>query len=74
MDMSVDVRQGIRSLRRHGGLTLAAMTTLGLGIGAALTMAGSWSTSCSGRCRCETRSASSCPGASSRRRASGMFP
>jgi predicted permease len=40
MDMSLDIRQGIRSLRRHRGLTLAAITTLGLGIGAALTMAG----------------------------------
>jgi predicted permease len=40
MDMSLDIRQGVRSLRRHRGLTLAAITTLGLGIGAALTMAG----------------------------------
>jgi hypothetical protein len=40
MDMSLDIRQGIRSLRRHRGLTLAAIATLGLGIGAALTMAG----------------------------------
>ena len=40
MDLSLDLRQGIRSLRRHRGLTLAAAVTLGLGIGAALTMAG----------------------------------
>jgi hypothetical protein len=40
VDLSLDLRQGIRSLRRHLGLTLAATATLGLGIGAALTMAG----------------------------------
>jgi putative ABC transport system permease protein len=40
MDMALEIRQGIRSLRRHQGLTLAAIATLGLGIGAALTMAG----------------------------------
>ncbi|MBA3317335.1 MAG: ABC transporter permease [Gemmatimonadales bacterium] len=40
MDISLDIRQGIRNLRRHRGLTLAAMTTLGLGVGATLTMAG----------------------------------
>jgi putative ABC transport system permease protein len=40
MDLSLDIRQGLRSLRRHRGLTLAAGVTLGLGIGAALTMAG----------------------------------
>jgi putative ABC transport system permease protein len=36
----LDVRHALRSLRRHWKLTLAATTTLGLGIGAALTMAG----------------------------------
>ena len=40
MDLALDVRQGLRSLRRHRMLTLAAAVTLGLGIGAALTMAG----------------------------------
>jgi putative ABC transport system permease protein len=40
MNLKLDIRQGIRSLRRHRGLTLAAAATLGLGIGAALTMAG----------------------------------
>jgi predicted permease len=40
MEISLDIRQGVRSLRRHRGLTLAAVTTLGVGIGAALTMAG----------------------------------
>jgi predicted permease len=40
MEMSLEIRQGIRSLLRHRGLTLAAMATLGLGVGAALTMAG----------------------------------
>ncbi len=40
MDLSLDIRQAIRSLRRHRALTLAAAVTLGLGIGAAVTMAG----------------------------------
>ncbi len=40
MNLSLDIRQAVRSLRRHRGLTLAASATLGLGIGAALTMAG----------------------------------
>ena len=40
MTASLDVRHAIRSLRRHWQLTLAAAMTLGLGIGAALTMAG----------------------------------
>lgn len=40
MDLALDFRQGIRSLRRHRGLAIAATATLGLGIGAALTMAG----------------------------------
>jgi predicted permease len=40
MTVSLDVRHAIRSLRRHWQLTLAAAMTLGLGIGAALTMAG----------------------------------
>ena len=40
MDLALDVRQGLRSLRRHRMLTIAAAVTLGLGIGAALTMAG----------------------------------
>ncbi len=40
MGLSLDLRQGIRSLERHRALTLTATATLGLGIGAALTMAG----------------------------------
>ena len=40
MTASLDVRHAIRGLQRHWRLTLAATTTLGLGIGAALTMAG----------------------------------
>ena len=40
MRVPLDVRHALRSLRRHWRLTLAATTTLGLGIGAALTMAG----------------------------------
>jgi putative ABC transport system permease protein len=36
----LDLRYALRSLRHHWQLTLAAATTLGLGIGAALTMAG----------------------------------
>ena len=40
MDLSLELRYGLRSLRRHRWLTLAAAVTLGLGIGAALTMAG----------------------------------
>jgi predicted permease len=40
VDLALDVRQGIRSLRRHRGLTFAATVTLGLGTGAVLTMAG----------------------------------
>jgi putative ABC transport system permease protein len=40
MAASLDIRHAIRSLRRHWQLTLAAALTLGLGIGAALTMAG----------------------------------
>ncbi len=40
MKVPLDVRHAIRSLRRHWRLTLAATATLGVGIGAALTMAG----------------------------------
>jgi predicted permease len=40
MRLPLDVRHALRSLQRHWKLTLAATTTLGLGIGAALTMAG----------------------------------
>ena len=40
MGLSLDIRQGIRSLQRHRVLALTATVTLGLGIGAALTMAG----------------------------------
>lgn len=40
MGLSLGLRQGIRSLHRHLGLTLAASATLALGIGAAVTMAG----------------------------------
>ena len=40
MRVPLDVRHALRSLRRHWRLTLAATATLGLGIGAALTMAG----------------------------------
>ena len=40
MRLSLDVRYALRSMRRHWRLTLAATATLGLGIGAALTMAG----------------------------------
>jgi putative ABC transport system permease protein len=36
----LDLRYALRSMRHHWRLTLAATTTLGLGIGAALTMAG----------------------------------
>jgi putative ABC transport system permease protein len=40
MELKLDIRHGLRSLRRHRVLTLAAAVTLGLGIGAAVTMAG----------------------------------
>ena len=40
MDPKLEFRHAFRSLRRHRTLTLAAAVTLGLGIGAALTMAG----------------------------------
>src|SRR5919108_6305469 len=40
MRAPLDVRNALRGLRRHWRLTLAATATLGLGIGAALTMAG----------------------------------
>jgi putative ABC transport system permease protein len=40
MRVSLALRHALRSLRRHWRLTLAATVTLGLGIGAALTMAG----------------------------------
>lgn len=40
MRVPLDVRYALRSLRRHWKLTLPASATLGLGIGAALTMAG----------------------------------
>jgi putative ABC transport system permease protein len=40
MRVPLDVRHALRSLRRHWRLTLAATATLGVGIGAALTMAG----------------------------------
>lgn len=40
MDLTLELRHALRSLRRHRGLTLAAAVTLGLGIGATLTMAG----------------------------------
>jgi putative ABC transport system permease protein len=40
MRVPLDVRHAVRSLRRHWRLTLAATATLGVGIGAALTMAG----------------------------------
>ena len=40
MDLSLEFRHAFRSLKRHRTLTLAAAVTLGLGIGAALTMAG----------------------------------
>ena len=40
MELKLDFRHGLRSLRRHRVLTLAAAVTLGLGIGAAVTMAG----------------------------------
>ena len=40
MRVPLEVRHALRSLRRHWRLTLAATATLGLGIGAALTMAG----------------------------------
>jgi len=40
MDLSLDIRQSVRSLTRHRALALIATATLGLGIGAALTMAG----------------------------------
>ncbi len=33
MEISLEIRHGIRSLLRHRGLTLAAMVTLGLGSG-----------------------------------------
>jgi putative ABC transport system permease protein len=40
MDLKLELRHGFRTLKRHRGMTLAAAVTLGLGIGAALTMAG----------------------------------
>jgi putative ABC transport system permease protein len=40
MDLKLELRHGFRTLKRHRGMTLAATVTLGLGIGAALTMAG----------------------------------
>ena len=40
MDLTLELRHALRSLRRHRGLALAAAVTLGLGIGATLTMAG----------------------------------
>jgi putative ABC transport system permease protein len=40
MDLTLELRHALRSLRRHPWLTLAAAVTLGLGIGATLTMAG----------------------------------
>ena len=40
MKLLLDIRHALRGMRRHWRLTLAATTTLGLGIGAALTMAG----------------------------------
>jgi putative ABC transport system permease protein len=40
MDLSLELRHGLRTLKRHRTLTLTAAVTLGLGIGAALTMAG----------------------------------
>src|SRR5919109_3317688 len=40
MSLSLDLRQAIRSLKRHRALVLTAGVTLGLGIGAAITMAG----------------------------------
>ena len=40
MDLKLELRHGFRTLNRHRGMTLAATVTLGLGIGAALTMAG----------------------------------
>ena len=40
MDLTLEFRHAFRSLKRHRTLTLAAAVTLGLGIGAALTMAG----------------------------------
>jgi predicted permease len=40
MDLRLELRHGFRTLKRHRGMTLAATVTLGLGIGAALTMAG----------------------------------
>ena len=40
MDLKLELRHGFRTLNRHRAMTLAATVTLGLGIGAALTMAG----------------------------------
>ena len=40
MDLKLELRHGFRTLKRHRIMTLAATVTLGLGLGAALTMAG----------------------------------
>jgi putative ABC transport system permease protein len=40
LNLSLDIRQAVRSLKRHRGLVITASLMLGLGIGAAIAMAG----------------------------------